>query len=274
MRILSLENTPIAEVRFLNAGKGPGDYYCDTCPVLVGTVDALPMGISAIIATADLQGRETFGEAKGAGLRLLGEVLPLKLSGAILPEIGLTNPGSIGVFLVGDLYAVPGLEKRGGIGDVTSVWRAFGEVFAWVAGVAGNHDAYGPDVHAPPRFGGNLHYLDGGRTKVADLNIAGIGGIIGSPERPRRRSEGDYLNVLADVLEDETDVLLLHDGPDDPYGGQRGSSAMREVIEVFKPKLVIRGHSQWREPLVELSGGVQVLNVDSRIIVLTDIDAG
>ena len=37
------------------------------------------------------------------------------------------------------------LDKRGGSGDVTGVWLAFADIFQWVAGVAGNHDTFGPD---------------------------------------------------------------------------------------------------------------------------------
>ena len=39
-------------------------------------VDALPEGMSAIIVTADLQGRETFESSRGRPIGLLGEVLP------------------------------------------------------------------------------------------------------------------------------------------------------------------------------------------------------
>ena len=60
------------------------------------------------------------------------------------------NDGGIGVLLAGDLYTVPALDRRGGSGDVTAVWRAFGDEFSWVVGVAGNHDTFGADLFAPP----------------------------------------------------------------------------------------------------------------------------
>ncbi len=65
MRITSIQPELIREIPFLNAGRGPGGFYIDSLPVHHGFVDALPEGMSAIIATADLQGRETFESADG-----------------------------------------------------------------------------------------------------------------------------------------------------------------------------------------------------------------
>jgi Icc-related predicted phosphoesterase len=112
-----------------------------------------------------------------------------------------------------------------------------------------------------------LHYLDADRVTIDDLAIAGIGGIIGNPDRTQRRSETDYLETLELVLCDETDVLVMHDGPDSG-DGQRGSPRVREVVERLRPKLVVRGHAHWAQPLAELTTGTQVLNVDARLVVL------
>ena len=49
----------------------------------------------------------------------------------------------MGLLLCGDLYVRPALDARGGLGDVRPVWRAFARHFRWVAGVPGNHDAFG-----------------------------------------------------------------------------------------------------------------------------------
>ena len=38
MRILNINQTPIVELPFLNAGRGAGSFYEDRLPVLVGTV--------------------------------------------------------------------------------------------------------------------------------------------------------------------------------------------------------------------------------------------
>jgi len=46
------------------------------------------------------------------------------------------------------------------------------------------------------------------------------------------------------------------------------TSAIREAVERLRPSLVVRGHAHWKESLAQLSGGVQVLNVDARVVVL------
>jgi hypothetical protein len=60
----------------------------------------------------------------------------------------------------------------------------------------------------------------------------------------------------------------MHDGPDSPSDGFRGSPLLREYLEFAGPKLVVRGHAHWKRPLAELQNGVQVLNVDARVVIL------
>jgi len=270
MRIQSINSELIAEIPFLNAGRGPGRYYVDWLPIHEAIVDKLPGGMAAIIVTADLQGREQFDKSSKRPPRLLGEVLPAQLTNEILPRLSLPN-GSIGVLLAGDFYTVPALNKRGGSGDVSEVWRAFSDEFDWVAGVAGNHDTFGEDPNAAPHFSnGRIHYLDETRVNINGLKIAGLGGIIGNLRRMRRRSEDHYCRALENLLAAQTDVLLTHDGPNAPSQGYVGSTLVREMIEILQPRLAIRGHAHWSEPFVELEGGVQVLNVDARVVVLRE----
>jgi Icc-related predicted phosphoesterase len=267
MRVLSINSKPIIEIPFLNAGRGPGGFYEDRLPIQEAIVDRLPDGVSAIIATADIQGRERFQDSPYARPRLLGEALPSRLATEIVVGLGL-NDGHMGILLAGDLYTVPALDRRGGSGDVTAVWRAFGDEFSWVVGVAGNHDTFGADPMAAPRFPSHLHYLGNDRVEIAGLQIAGLGGIIGNPRRPRRRSDDQFVECLTSLLQHPTDVLITHDGPNDPVEGQRGSPTVRSVLERLKPPLVVRGHAHWNQPLTQLSGGVQVLNVDARVVIL------
>ncbi|MCS7466420.1 metallophosphoesterase [Stieleria sp. ICT_E10.1] len=267
MRITSIQPELIREISFLNAGRGPGGFYRDSLPVHRGFVDALPEGMSAIIATADLQGRETFESAGGKQLRLLGEVLPAILCDEILPNLGLAD-GRIGVLLAGDFYTVPALDKRGGSGDVTPVWRAFADEFGWIVGVAGNHDLFG-DAATRPRFTDPIHFLDNDTVTVDELPIAGLSGIPGNPRRPWRRTEDDFVEALKQLLCDSPAIVVMHDGPDVPDFGFRGSPRMRESIESSEPTLIVRGHAHWKEPLATLSNGTQVLNVDARVVILT-----
>ncbi len=269
MKIIEFQTSAIAEFPFLNAGRGPGQFYEDRIPVHRARVDRLPDGVAAIVATADLQGRERFQESVGGSLRLLGEVLPQRLVSEVLPSLGIRGSQQVGVFLAGDFYTVPALDQRGGTGDVTSVWQAFAESFTWGAGVAGNHDTFGDPPQRRPRLPSWMHYLDGDSVNVAGLRVAGLGGIIGRANRINRRSEEDYLATLKRLIEARPDVLLMHDGPDGSQTAQRGLPRIRELLIESGMGLVIRGHAHWDQPFAEFPSGLQVLNVDGRVVVLT-----
>lgn len=268
MKIVEFQTQPILEFRYLNAGRGPGQSYEDRLPIHVARVDRLPDGMAALIATADLQGRERFEDSSGASIRLLGEALPERLVKEVLPTLAIRGSDRVGVLLAGDFYTVPALDKRGGTGDVTSVWMAFADFFAWVAGIPGNHDTFGEPPQRRPRFPAHMHFLDGDATEVNSLRIAGLGGIIGKATRPNRRSEDDYLATLRRLLHPSPDVVLMHEGPDGTDVGQRGLSQVREILGESGARLVIRGHAHWSQPFAEFDSGLQVLNVDARVVVL------
>ncbi len=67
------------------------------------------------------------------------------------------------------------------------------------------------------------------------------------------------------------DVLLLHEGPDLPAQGLAGRPAVRTALEradrAAPNMLVVCGHCHWDVPIIELCSGVQVLNVDHRVVV-------
>lgn len=258
----------IAEIPYLNAGRGPGGFYEDRLSILEATVDRLPEGLEAVIATGDLQGRERFEDAADESLRLLGEVVPDRLKSEILPGLGLTDSNSIGVLLAGDFYTVPELDRRGGSGDVVAVWEAFGRTFRWVAGVAGNHDRFGQQSDSRPRFTGNMHFLDEDQIQVSGLRVSGVSGIIGKSTKPWRRTESEFVRSLDAVVSQTTEFLVIHDGPNVPGTNLRGSDCIRGAVERLRPNIVIRGHAYWQSPLAELSGRVQVLNVDARVVVM------
>lgn len=266
MRIIKLESKPIAELTFLNAGRGPGQYYEDILPVELAWVDQLPDGVAAIVVTSDLQGREHFKYQIGPQLRLLGEWLPQVLAESILPGLSLPA-GRIGVFLAGDFYTVPALDKRGGSGDVTPVWQAFGEHFSWVVGVAGNHDTFG-DHAKPPDFRKPVYFLDKNSVCVDGLTIAGISGIVGNPDKPWRKSEDEFEEYICSLQSAEPDVVLMHDGPGIPELGYRGSLRMLEAVSFLSKPLIMRGHAHWNKALAELPTGLQILDVDARVVIL------
>lgn len=258
---------PILEMPFLNAGKGPGNFYVDHLPIHIAPVTGMPESLAAIIATADLQGRESFDQARGNPPRLLGESLPYRLAQEILPTLNL-RAGRIGVILAGDFYTVPLLDKRGGTGDVTEVWRAFGREFDWVAGVAGNHDQFDEAESPSQSLGRDMHFLDGDSVSTDSLRVHGVSGIIGNPKRHWRRSEDGYLRSIENAVRSKPDLLVLHDGPDRPGGRGAGSPAVRGILESGDSMIVVRGHAHWKDPFVVLSNGVQILNVDSRCVVM------
>ncbi len=267
MQIVSPPSEPRWRIPFLNAGKGQGGYYRETLPIQTAQVDWLPEELDGIVVTADLQGRETFESSRGQPLKLLGEVLPGLLESEILPKLGI-QAAQCGAILAGDFYTVPTLDQRGGTGDVTEVWRTFGTYFPWVTGVAGNHDLFGDKLYPSSRIAGNVHVLDDDEVLLGGLHIAGIGGIIGDPRRKQRKSDQHYRDCLQRRIHDELDLLVLHDGPDVPEQGLKGSPLIRLVVDLLPPPLIVRGHCHWEIPFARLPGGTQVLNVDCRVVIL------
>lgn len=265
MRIEEITVEPLMELPFLNAG--PGEFYEDKLPVQVARVDKLPDGVAAIIATGDLQGREHFKYQTSASLRLLGEWIPSFLKDSVLPRLALPE-GKIGVLLAGDFYTLPNLDKRGGSGLVTSVWESFGKHFSWVVGVAGNHDTFGPDPMKPPEFRPPHYFLDRHDLIIDGFAISGISGIVGAPKKPWRKTEEDFVNYINSLQHAQPDIVLMHDGPNVPELGYRGTPRIREALMSLTKPLVIRGHAHWKTAMAELPNGLQVLNVDARVVVL------
>lgn len=252
MKITKIEENAFAVLTYRNAGRDGMPHRTDL-PLVWGEVDALPGTMAALVVAADLQGRED-----GPADRLLGLALVEKLLG--LAQAGtLPEPKSVGVILAGDLYGVPGSSKRGGGGDVSEVWRAFAENFRWVAGVLGNHDSLEEALPA------NARVLDGDVIKRDGLRIAGLSGIIGSPERPHRRKAEAFTEWVELLAAERPDLLVLHQGPDrrpDP------DPSVAQALCRGRDLLVVCGHSPWRNPLLDLAGNNQVLNVDGRVVVL------
>ncbi|MEO8699863.1 MAG: metallophosphoesterase [Kofleriaceae bacterium] len=257
MKVQDLDDPPLTEVRYLNAGPR-GTTISDRLLVLRGTLAGGTVAdeLDAVVACSDLQGivRRHDGEV------LLGVAVARVL--AKLAEDGIVPPTArTGVILAGDLYSVPGAARRGGLGDVSAVWAAFAESFAWVAGVAGNHD----DVDAVRAIAG-VHLLDTEVVELSGIRIGGVGGIIGNPEKPMRRLELDFLDRMDRVIDAGIELLVLHEGPNGSTD-QRGNPVLRDVIEAGGVGLTICGHRHWDDPLAEHAGG-QILNVDARVVVL------
>ena len=275
MKISRVSETPFHMIPYEAVTSGAKRIVPVTLPLFDAVVDQLPAGMEAIVAAADLQGREPRWQAvESQGVaepRLLGELLADELE--VLSEIGaLPALDKVGVILAGDMFAKPDLGGRGGKGDVRGVWRAFARRCRWVVGVAGNHDTFGANLPTPgqAQFEGEprIHLLDGNSVGLDGMNVAGISGIVGNPRRPWRGDEGAFAEAVRKVASAAPEILVLHDGPDIANTDLRGWESIRKALEAAPPQLIIRGHDHWSRPLGTLANGSQVLNVDSRVVVL------
>lgn len=257
LHIVRLDDKPARELRYLNAARGGGTEVT-RLGLQLGAARGLPDGVDALVATSDLQGivpdphtREStlLGVAVAAWLEELGD------------EGVVPRTARCGALLAGDLYSVPAANKRGGHGDVSDVWAAFAERFAWVAGVAGNHD----DVSAV-EASDDVRVLDGERATLGGLRVGGVGLVCGNPAKPGRRDEDEQLAHVDLVTDGGLDLLVLHEGPNGAED-QPGHGAVRALVE-RRVALTVCGHVHWPRAMATTERG-QILNVDARVVVLT-----
>ncbi len=289
MKIQQLNHDPIEHYAYLNAIPG-GEVIQAQLPIYHGTLDGLPEGIDALIVTSDLQGIVPVMEKEsdaasdtGATDKLLGEMLPAYIRLLMEVEWPELDPQKTGVLLCGDMYALRG--KRGATGNPVPVWLAFRAAFGWVAGVHGNHDLTDDaDAHRLHHSEG-IHCMDGPAAiisaghppgglaphaaKARQLRIAGLGGIIGRPDKPNRLPAEPYLQSVRKLLKQQPDCLLLHQSPGIAELGLRGEPLIRQALEAGPETLVFSGHTHWDMPLVQLSNGTQVVNADSKLFIFT-----
>ncbi len=259
MRLHSVEPRPFFRLRYLNAARGGGTEVRQLC-FERGTVDRLPEGLTAIIATADLQG--IVADPYTNGSTLLGVAVVQALE-ALALEGEVPDLSSCGAILAGDLFSVPEANRRGGFGDVKPVWSAFSAAFRWVLGVAGNHD----DVRSVKNLV-NAQVLDTEIVERDGIRIGGVGLIAGNPLKAGRRIESEQLEHLELMVAERPDVLVLHEGPgrgtDFP-----GNPSVTEALGANTP-LTICGHVHW--PRATAPGDARVLNVCERVLVLAGVD--
>lgn len=265
MQIISISNSPIHQIQYLTAASGGVGVIERYLPFLLAEVDSLPNNLDAIIVTSDLQGIDPKNQ------QLLGYLVIEELEK--LAELGkIPSLQNTGIILAGDLYAE--VNRRGGVvGDVREIWLAFNRRFRWVAGVAGNHDSLGNTQSEIQIFQQhrNIYYLDGEFKKNGELSLAGISGIIGKKGKPFRRTEKEFLRTIRALVKQSPDILILHEGPNDPQGNLVGQESIRRELEKINHTnnlLVICGHSYWKVPMIVLENGIQVIKADSRVILI------
>lgn len=261
LSILEVAPRELTFVRYRNAARGGGTETA-RLPIVLARARGLPEPLDALIATSDLQGivpDPRTRESTLLGCAVAETLEELAFDGALPPA------ARTGVLLAGDLYSVPAADKRGGHGDVAEVWHAFAERFAWVAGVAGNHD----DI-STVAVGDRVHVLDTDCARLDGLLIGGVGLVSGNPDKRGRRAEEDQLARLELVAESGVDLLICHEGPSGELpgpAGQPGHQGIRAVLERTPVPLTLCGHVHWEAPLARCGRG-QVLNVDARVVVL------
>jgi 3',5'-cyclic-AMP phosphodiesterase len=264
MYLIEITQEELVNIPYLSARTG-GGVEVRSLSVKRGWVQSLPEGLHGLLVTSDLQGVVRNWQTNG--VQLLGEVVAETL--ADLGETGeIPLPERIGVLLAGDLYSSPEANRRGASGDVRSVWTAFASLFRWVAGVLGNHDSLGTAAEAR-RLNSyqNLAVLDGNSVEFDSLKIGGVGLITGNPKRYGRRDSLEHLAKIDRVCAENPDILLLHEGPVCSRD-QRGHPEIAERISQSSIPLTVCGHVFWPEPLGTLDPAHQVLNVDSRAVLL------
>lgn len=268
LRITHIEPEPLERIPSVNAAPGGRRVEYTFVPIYRAYVEGLPESLSGLLVTSDLQGYDT-DRVPSPERRLLGHVVADFVEEMAEVEM-IPELLGVGALLAGDLYAIPTLDKRGGLGDVEEVWRSFLTRFRWVTGVAGNHDQFGGQCDFEVFEGqANCHPLHGRVIEVDGLRIAGISGVIGTSKKPWRCSPKEWERMATRLLEQEPDILILHQGPENSVKRRKGHPLINEVLARFEHRpLVIFGHCRWPEVVSSLPGGAQLLNVDYRAVLL------
>lgn len=260
------EFDPVHYLPYQNVAKGNRGTERVLWPFYLGEAE-LPHGLDALVMVSDLQ-----GVVDG---KLMGPAV-FKECRKLLAGYGC-SPDKSGLILAGDLFSDITLKKRGGSGNVLPIWEAAAKGFRWVTGVAGNHDLFGTREEQDAFFReGRRSLLDGDLVNYNQLRIAGVGGVIGNPVKPQRKSAADQQALIQRMLEQSPDLLVLHEGPDHPsLGGRSGNPEVKAALESGPPTTVICGHCPWpgMEPLV-LKNGTRVLNVEGKALILRNPKAG
>ena len=261
MKIASIDKRPIHEIPYRTPGGSGRHVVRKRLQILRAQAQGLPAALQGLLVASDLQGFEREEGSRRQPGALLGEVLAGEVHA--LQRRKLIPPReSLGIVLAGDLYAR--IDRRGGIGDVTHVWRAFRRA-RWVAGVRGNHDILVlRQADDPVR----MYDLDSRTIDVDGLRIGGVGGVTGNPSMPNRRPLPDFLHAVENVLSESPDLLVLHQGPVPESGhSKKGLVELRSLIRQFdRELLVIFGHERRKIALEQLTPSIQLLNVHERVV--------
>ncbi|MEW4372685.1 metallophosphoesterase family protein [Paenibacillus kandeliae] len=303
LEIVHIQAEPIEQISYLAPTPGSQSVDRKQLPIYRGTVRGLPDCLKAVIVTSDLQGVMEYTAFDGIGgeverladscsitmtdqqfisttapsstrrrSHLLGEALPEMLELLLQMDWPHIHKEQVMLLLCGDLYA--DVQKRGASGSPMAVWEAFQQTFVHMAAVSGNHDIFAEQEKKHI----NTHQeaiwmLEPQLQQMQDLHIAGLSGITGRPDKPNRMPEPDFLKQLGSLLRKSPDVLVMHQGPDDPSNCRPGDQNVRVEVEKYSPVLICCGHVGWQteqgqEHYARLQNGTQVLNADGKVFIL------
>ncbi|KXX67853.1 metallophosphoesterase [Flammeovirga sp. SJP92] len=266
MKITIDQNNIIESYPYLEVGSRMTDHntlevFQRDLPIIIGEYECNEANIDLLIVASDLQGIAV----ENGEYFLLGEKLPAFLK--TLFEIENIQRDKVGVVLCGDLFT--SLAKRGSSGDVRKVWNAFNYHFNWVVGVAGNHDTFGSKEEKEQfKAKEGIHLLHQNTVELDGLKFGGISGIIGRADKTNRVSEFDFLKSLSKLSQQKLDMILIHETPDNPQYHEIGNKKIREHILKIDSNRFVCGHCHWEKSLANLENKSQVLNVDSKVVLL------
>lgn len=224
----------------------------------------LPPAFDAIIILGDMQAMDS--HLKPVENRsLLGIGVADELS--TYCELGLwPSQDRVLVCLTGDLYTVDTLDKRGGTGDILSVYRAFASQFSHVCAVAGNHDLFGDGTSIQKAEKTGVRVLHGSQVQFGEFRVGGICGIAGNNGKVWRNTSSELKALVRGI--GQVDLLLVHEPP--KREGCPGNPELSSLLErnMFKGTIAA-GHVRWDSVINQTEFGT-VLNLDGRGVILTD----
>ena len=228
-------------------------------------VDAtLPDAFDAIVILGDMQAVDSHfipvEDRTLLGICVAGEL-------GTYCELGLwPSPDRVLICLCGDLFTTPSLDKRGGTGDITSVYRAFCRYFPHVLAVAGNHDLFGEGTSIETAEKTGVRVLHGTQIQYGKFRIGGICGIAGNNGKVWRNTKRE-LKGLVQSGAINADLLLVHEPP--KFEKHRGNPDLSEFLKPIFEGVVAAGHVHWKSVIVQSEFGT-LINLDGRGIVLAN----
>ena len=151
---------------------------------------------------------------------------------------------------------------RRGLGDIIAALSPIPKPTVLVPGNAESHEELAYACHSWP----NAHVLHGSQTTLDDVTFYGIGG--GIPITPFGAwsydfSEDEARKLLMDMQ--PGGVLISHSPPRGVLdlssdGRSLGSEAVREIIDIKKPGLVVCGHIHGSAGQIAQLGQTSVIN--------------